>query len=138
MKSSVAQAISQLQAGKFKGTCPTCSEDFHLKDSVLFEIHNAPPQEALDAIQKARDEIKLRKQEIVEEYERMSSGAQKTSHAVNIGNIVEKIIPSFPSFLHEPEDCRALFQPIDYLIFSGLSSRGIVDSLHFVEVKSGG
>jgi predicted Holliday junction resolvase-like endonuclease len=67
----------------------------------------------------------------------MSKRAQKTSETVNLGKIVEKIVPSFASFAHAPGDCRALFEPIDYLIFSGLSSRSRVDSLHFVDVKSG-
>ena len=67
----------------------------------------------------------------------MTTRSERTTEAVNIGKIVEKIVPSFSSFLHHPGDCRALFDPIDYVIFSGLASRGHVDSLLFVDVKSG-
>jgi predicted Holliday junction resolvase-like endonuclease len=46
-------------------------------------------------------------------------------------------VPSFDSFEYAPGDCRALFEPIDYLIFSGLTTRRRVESIHFVDVKSG-
>jgi predicted Holliday junction resolvase-like endonuclease len=51
--------------------------------------------------------------------------------------IVEKIVPSFPSFAYEAGDCRAMFEPIDYLVFSGLSKRNRVEALYFVDLKSG-
>ncbi len=51
--------------------------------------------------------------------------------------IVEKIVPSFPSFAYVAGDCRAMFEPIDYLVFSGLTTRDRVEALFFVEVKSG-
>jgi predicted Holliday junction resolvase-like endonuclease len=57
--------------------------------------------------------------------------------AVNLGKIVEKIVPSFSSFSYEAGDCRALFEPIDYLVFSGLAKRNRVEALFFVDVKSG-
>jgi predicted Holliday junction resolvase-like endonuclease len=31
-----------------------------------------------------------------------------------------------------------MFEPVDYLIFSGLTGRRRVDALYFVDVKSGG
>ena len=51
--------------------------------------------------------------------------------------IVEKIVPSFPSFAYEAGDCRAMFEPVDYLVFSGLKARNQVETLFFIEVKSG-
>jgi predicted Holliday junction resolvase-like endonuclease len=119
------------------GTCPRCDNDFRLVDAILFAIDEAPPEGALAAIQAALEAVKDRKREIVEARERMSTKAARTSQAVNIGKIVEKIVPSFASFQHSPGDCRALFEPIDYLIFSGLTKNGKVDSLLFVDVKSG-
>jgi predicted Holliday junction resolvase-like endonuclease len=44
---------------------------------------------------------------------------------------------SFPDFPFDPRDCRALFEPIDYIVFQGLGKGEFVDALHFVEVKSG-
>ena len=67
----------------------------------------------------------------------MTKTARRTAEAVNLGKIVEKIVPSFASFSYEPGDCRALFEPIDYLVFSGLAKQNQVEALFFVDVKSG-
>lgn len=53
------------------------------------------------------------------------------------GQVLEKIAPSLRGFPVSPGDCRALFNPIDYIIFKGLAARGKVDALIFVDVKSG-
>jgi predicted Holliday junction resolvase-like endonuclease len=103
----------------------------------LFSIHGRPPEEALAAIQAAREAIRERKEEMARARTRMTEGAQATARAVNLGKIVEKIAPSFPSFSYAVGDCRALFEPIDYLIFSGLTHGRQVDAIYFVDVKSG-
>lgn len=69
--------------------------------------------------------------------ERMTARAQKTAQAVNLGKIIEKIAPSFSTFSYSPGDCRALFEPIDYIVFSGLTKNASVDALYFIDVKSG-
>src|ERR1700676_4236017 len=130
--------IAELQRNKrFMGTCPTCNEDFRLADAALFALSAKPPEEALAAIAAMRDRIKERKIDLAKARERMTARAEKTAHAVNLGKIIEKILPSFSSFSYSAGDCRALFEPIDYLIFPGLARRGQVDSLLFVDVKSG-
>jgi predicted Holliday junction resolvase-like endonuclease len=103
----------------------------------MYSIDDHPPEVALAAIKLAREAIKWRKQEIAQAIELMTNRSENTTKAVNIGKIVEKIVPSFSSFAHHLGDCRALFEPIDYVIFPGLASRGHVDSLLFVDVKSG-
>src|ERR1700726_3016137 len=119
---------------RFMGTCPSCLEDFRLADAALFAINEAPPGTALAAIQAIREAIKDRRDELARARARMTEHAQTTAQAVNLGKIVEKIVPSFASFEYTPGDCRALFEPIDYVIFSGLTGRGRVDSIHFVDV----
>lgn len=138
MASSSKAIIAALQADRrFLGTCPSCTENFRLSDATLFALDQKPPQEALQAIGLIREEIKEQRAELAMRKERMTIRAQRTAQAVNIGKIVEKILPSFPSFSYSTGDCRALFEPIDYLIFSGLSARAKIDALLFVDVKSG-
>jgi predicted Holliday junction resolvase-like endonuclease len=119
------------------GICPLCLQDFQLADAVLFAIGSEPPERAVTAIAAVRVRIKERREELARARERMTKRAERTAQAVNLGKIVEKIVPSFASFTYTPGDCRALFEPIDYLVFSGLTSRGQVDALLFVDVKSG-
>lgn len=138
MLKSTSQLVDALKKDKrLMGTCPVCDEEFRLADILLFAIGDDPPEAALAAIQAARHEIKDRKQELAVRRERMTKRAQKTAETVNIGKIVEKILPSFPSFSYVAGDCRPLYDPIDYLIFSGLTANSQVDSLVFVDVKSG-
>jgi predicted Holliday junction resolvase-like endonuclease len=68
----------------------------------------------------------------------MTKRAEATAHAVNLGKIIEKIVPSFAAFNCNTGDCRARFEPVDYLIFSGLTEKASVEALYFVDVKSGG
>ena len=67
----------------------------------------------------------------------MRARPQITTRAVNIGFILERIVPAFDHFPFEHNDCRSLFDPIDYLIFEGLNKRGVVSKLIFTEIKSG-
>ena len=68
----------------------------------------------------------------------MTERAQITVASVNLGKILEKIIPSFRDFQFHTGDCRSLLDPIDYVIFSGLTKTGAFESLTFLDVKSGG
>jgi len=130
--------IAELQRDKrFKATCPACVEAFRLCDAVLFAWSDQPPKAALMALHAMRERIKERKWELAHSRELMTKTARRTAQAVNLGKIVEKIVPSFASFAYEPGDCRALFEPIDYLIFSGLARQNQVEALFFVDVKSG-
>lgn len=65
-----------------------------------------------------------------------TEGAQKTTKAVNIGKNLERALPTIKDFKWIVPDSKFLGDPIDLLVFNGLSS-GNVDSLSFVEVKSG-
>src|SRR5437763_9892890 len=136
--SSLKAFIAELQRDRrFKATCPACMEDFRLADAVLFALSDQPPKAALTALAAMRERIKERKRELARSRELMTKTARRTAEAVNLGKIVEKIVPSFASFSYEPGDCRALFEPIDYLVFSGLAKQNQVEALFFVDVKSG-
>jgi len=100
---SLRKLIEYLQSNKrLMGTCPKCGRDFRLADAVLFSIKDEPPESARAAIQVAKDHIKERREELTIRKERMTRRAQKTAEAVNLGKIVEKIVPSFPGFGYTP------------------------------------
>ena len=131
--------IASLQADRrFHGTCPNCLEDFRLADALLFPADKPLPDPASARVTEFRAELKERRREIKESKVRMTTRAEVTTAAVNIGNIVEKILPTFEAFEYALADCRALFDPIDYVIFPGLHKKGTVSHISFVDVKSGG
>lgn len=132
-----SQVIKELKGSRrWKGTCPLCGEVFHLADAAMFPLDAELTQQALMAVKAARARIAERRRELEEMKTRMTTRAKVTARAVNLGKIIEKIVPSFSSFSYAPGECRALFEPIDYVVFSGLNKRR-VESIAFVDVKSG-
>ena len=130
--------IDQLQRDpRFFAQCPSCGGEFQVSKAVLFHVRDTPPPEALKKLVELRDAIRARREEMAKKKKLAAEKAAITAESVNLGNVLEKIAPTFRSFEFAPADCRALFEPIDYLIFKGLAKRGTVDRLVFVDVKSG-
>jgi len=59
------------------------------------------------------------------------------SRSTLLGHLFERLAPFFQRFDHEPRDVRALMNPIDYIVFDGLTINRKVDRVVFVEVKCG-
>jgi predicted Holliday junction resolvase-like endonuclease len=58
------------------------------------------------------------------------------SRAVLSGQFSEQLAPFLPDFNFNPNECRFIGKPIDFLVFKGMDSQNI-DEIVFVEVKSG-
>jgi predicted Holliday junction resolvase-like endonuclease len=131
--------ITELRREKrLYGTCPRCGEEFRVSSANIFDLKDEFPAEALTRIAEVKQELKEAREDIRASKHRMTSRAEITVESVNLGKILEKIAPSFDGFHYQTRDCRSLFDPIDYVIFSGLAKTGEVDSPVFLDVKSGG
>ncbi len=75
--------------------------------------------------------------EILKQRAELKRRSSTSAESSGVGQIVEMLSPSLPGFPLLPSDCRALFKPIDYVGFKGLSTSGEVEALVFIEVKSG-
>lgn len=64
------------------------------------------------------------------------SKAIKGSQAAISGRVLEKFAPYVPGFAYNPRDARFIGDPVDFVIFDGLSE-GEVKGVVFLEVKSG-
>jgi len=117
--------------------CPNCEDSFRLTEAKLFDATKRLSGDALAHLEDLRSGLTEEREDLKRRKERAEHGAEVTAKAVNIGKVVEKIAPSLPGFPLAPGDCRSLFEPIDYLAFKGLSARGSIDALVFVDVKSG-
>ncbi len=116
--------------------CPDCG-NFALNKAKLFDATKPLPKIAIEYLRNQRTEIaceiKAIQQERVEIKRRSFTGAEVSG----FGQIVERLSPSLPGFPLSSSDCRALFTPIDYVGFKGLSITGEVEALVFIDVKSG-
>ena len=61
----------------------------------------------------------------------------KRSSVTIKGQLGERFAPFVPGFGYEPADARFLGNPVDYIVFDGLTE-GQVRAIAFVEVKTGG
>lgn len=135
--SEVKKIIRSLEEGKLYAECPCpdCGEQFLLKDAGLFYLDDFSP-EAKELYQQQLEELKEREKSI-RELRKAIKKSQISAQASNIGFILERLAPCMCTFPFEPDDCRSLFDPIDYLIFDGLSKKGSVDRIVFTDIKTG-
>jgi predicted Holliday junction resolvase-like endonuclease len=86
----------------------------------------------------ATTDAKLRFEQWLRENEkRIREDAIVKSQAVTIGKVTEHFIPYLPEFGFNPQDARFIGNPIDFVVFDGLSE-GTLRQVVFVEIKTGG
>jgi len=132
---NIDQFIKQLKASNLYAECQ-CGAEFKLSRAILFDGLGKFPATAeekmLELLQELKDKTDaLKKRKICADI-----GAEKKAIEVGFGKIIEKIIPSHREFKIPTCDCRPLFEPIDMIVFNGVT-RGNVDSIDFLEIKTG-
>lgn len=134
----VAQEIvDTLKSDNFYCECPCgCGEEIKLKDADLFYLDKFTPS-GKEAQKQLLEELKQQRLELKEREKNMTKRPQLTAKAVNVGFILERIAPAFDNFPFEHNDCRSLFDPIDYIIFEGLNKSGVVNKIIFTDIKTG-
>lgn len=129
--------IKKLKESRFYAVCPDRQEEFRLSEAPLFDGTNPFPKEALEVQQALQQELANREGQLRKREKLITTKAQITTRAVNVGKNFEKILPTMEDFKWTVPDCKFLGDPIDLIIFDGLSVNK-VNSISFVEVKSGG
>jgi predicted Holliday junction resolvase-like endonuclease len=131
--------IAELRRQKgLYAVCPSCEEEFPMSKAILFDATARElPKPALDHLKAQRAELSDKRAELAQKKLAAATKPRIAAESVNIGKVVEKIAPSLPGFPVNSSDCRSLLEPIDYVVFRGLSEKGQIDSLIFVDVKSG-
>jgi predicted Holliday junction resolvase-like endonuclease len=142
------------QLNNIKGlniVCPNCNKILSIKQAKLFDINDKytptikkiikelfkEQNERFEKLNNEKEVIKERRKEIKNEPESKRKQRTVTTDSVNFGQIIEKIVPSIESFPYNQKDCRQLFDPIDYIVFHGLHNNGNIESIDFIDVKSG-
>jgi len=139
------QIIKELKATqKLRAECPSCGEEFALSRAVIFDALGEIPEDARAVIASKREELQrqardLKDQdaELRERKHSATAAAERKAMEVSLGLVIEKIVTGWKAFPHEPYDCRALFEPIDYLAFDGMTREGRVKAIAFIDVKTG-
>ncbi len=129
------ELIKKLKESNLYAECP-CSGEFKLSQATLFDGTKPFPPEALEIQNKLKEELTASEEELKKRRKLATEKALITTKAVNIGKNFEKVLPTMKDFKWELPDSRFLGDPIDLIIFNGLSL-GKVNSINFIEVKSG-
>lgn len=132
----IYELINNLKTSGLFAECP-CGEEFAISDVFLFDGIAKPfPKEGLEIQTELQQSLSDQRAELAKQIKQIMEKTAKTTAAVNIGKTLEKVLPVAKYFKWVVPDTKVLGDPIDMLIFNGLSN-GKVDSLSFVEVKSG-
>jgi predicted Holliday junction resolvase-like endonuclease len=136
-KSKAKEVIQLLEKRGFYAACPACEEKIKLKDSELFYLDEFADgaREVYEKLQREQGERAL---ELKARRKAISASSEIGAQSVNMGLILERLAPCMGTFRFDRNDCRSLFDPIDYLIFEGLSEKDAVSRILFLEVKTGG
>ncbi len=129
------QVIENLKTSGLSAICP-CGEEFLISDAFLFDGTKPFPKQAIEVQTEYQKTIEERKAELAKQLKQITERTAKITAGVNIGKTLEKVLPVAKDFKWVVPDTKVLGDPIDMLIFNGLSN-GKVESLSFVEVKSG-
>jgi predicted Holliday junction resolvase-like endonuclease len=128
--------IQTLVSARFYADCPCCGETILLKDAGLFYLDDFSPA-AADIYSGLLDSLKERRKELLESRKGITQSSLVTTKAVNLGLILERVAPMMTGFGLDHNDCRALFDPIDYIAFEGLRVNGKVSRIVFLDIKTG-
>jgi len=136
LKKEGTKLINSLNKGNFYAECPCCGESVALKDTGLFYLDDFS-SEAEELYNEKICELKDRRKELRERRRKISKTSKVGAKAVNIGKILERLAPCMATFPFNRNDCRSLFDPIDYVIFEGLAKEGKVKKIIFTDIKTG-
>jgi len=130
------EIIQLLKESNIYAEHASCGGEFKISDALLFDGTKPFPFKAIEVQKNLEEVLKDKQEELKKSMKRATTGAQSTAKSVNIGKLLEKVFPTMNDFKWELSDCRFLGEPIDIIIFHGLSA-GNIDSIRFLEVKSG-
>ena len=130
-----SEIIGKLKKSDLYAECP-CGGEFKLSDVILFDGTKPFPPEVKVVQKRYEEELKQREEDLEKSKKLVTERATITTTAVNIGKLLEKVLPTMDDFRWALPDCRFLGDPIDLVTFNGCCQNKI-ESISFIEVKSG-
>ena len=130
------ELINTLEKGKFYAQCPCCDEPIALADAGLFFLDDFT-KEGQELYAQLQLELRQREKDLKAFRKNIKKKSEIGAETTNVGFILERLAPSMKTFKFNHNDCRSLFDPIDYIIFEGLTKHGEVSRLFFSDIKTG-
>jgi len=130
--------IKELKADKnLYAECPD-GHIFPLHRAIMFYVDEPIPPEVQKILKEKQEALSERKKDVLNRRKKLKERSEVATKTINVGKIIEKTAPAIKGFKYDRRDCRALFEPIDYIVFDGLTrNEGVVDALLFMDIKTG-
>ena len=132
----VSALVKNLKKSTLIAECPNCSGEFKMSKAILFDGRGKFPTKAEEKRQAMLQELKDRAADLLIRKEKATIFSERTTTAVGIGKTIEKILPAHRNFDLTPSDCRFLAEPIDMIVFDGITQNK-VNKITFLDVKTG-
>jgi predicted Holliday junction resolvase-like endonuclease len=81
--------------------------------------------------------LRSKEREIDDRITEIRADAAKRSRAALLGSLMEQVGPLLPGFNYDVNDLRALWDPVDFVAFKGIGIDRKVDSIAFIDIKTG-
>jgi predicted Holliday junction resolvase-like endonuclease len=118
------------------GVCPCCEEIFRVSEMQIF-YGKKPPKDWLDDLRGRKKKLKEDTKSFELEKKKIIDKAIERSLSIRIGKTLEKIAPIIPQLGHHPSDVRGIYEPIDFIAFNGMFKKKDIDTISFIEIKTG-
>lgn len=130
--------INELKSNRnLYAECPN-GDIFPLHRAIMFYIDEPMPPEVQKILKRKETDLEERKRHVLDRRKKLKARSETATMSIGIGKIIEKVAPAIKGFKYDRRDCRALFEPIDYIVFDGLTrNNGQVESLLFMDIKTG-
>lgn len=103
------------------GTCPHCREVFRLSDARLsYRAKYAP--DWLDGLELEEQRLDARIMRFEEREREMRDRAISRARKTVLPGLLSRAVPFFARQGLSPQDAKAVFDPVDFVVFSGLNS----------------
>jgi len=122
---------------RLRAECPCCGRQFAVWRAQVFHVRGPLPEEAQGKVKELREQLREGWKELREQRKRAREVPGRSRVATMVGQALEELVPRLQAGLNA-RDWRKLGDPIDFVVFQGLAERGRVESVRFVEVKTGG
>ncbi|MCK4445027.1 MAG: hypothetical protein KAW09_10820 [Thermoplasmata archaeon] len=118
------------------GVCPCCEEIFRVSEMQIF-YGKKPPKDWLDDLRGRKKKLEEDTKSFELEKKKIIDKAIEKSLSIRIGKTLEKIAPIIPQLGHHPSDVRGIYDPIDFIAFNGMFEKKDIDTISFMEIKTG-
>ena len=128
--------IQSLKRSKLIAECPHCGEEFQLSESLLFDGGEKFPEKAEKIRLGMQEGLENRISDLEKLQKRTIRVSERSAISVGVGKNIEQVLPAHKNFNLITADCRFLGEPIDIILFDGVSEDKI-KRITFMDVKTG-